>query len=137
MATGICDSAYLITSIKHGPTPGAETELLFPTGFGVTETIEHLPIRAGTVLGPVCRPAITKDLTAWARNLDLDDVIAADTSGSLIITLKQADGDSTVITITTMKRGTVELEGTSAPYTKVTNFVHEGAMSSSPMSVTV
>ena len=132
MATAICDSAYLITSIVHGTT-----SLLFPTGFGVTETIEHLPIRAGTVLGPVCRPMITKDMTAWARNLDLDDVIAADASGSLIITLLQADGGSTVITLATMKRGTVELEGTSAPYTKVTNFVHQGDMTGDYMTVTV
>jgi len=128
----LCDSSYLIASVLHGAI-----ELAHPVSFHVREEVSFLPIRAGVVLGPGCRPIVALDLAAVVACLDLDDDIAAGTKASLVITLQQSDGGSTVITCANMKRGSSAWEGDAAPYQRAVDFAVEDTMASSPLSITV
>ena len=126
MAWDECDATFQIISIHHG----AE-ELSGPIAFNLQEEIEFLPIRYGTILGPICRPMVARDCAAVGTCLEIDDDIEADVKASLVCLLKQADGGTTSITATNMKRGSMSIDARVPPFSRSVDFLVEDSLENS------
>lgn len=130
MAGSACDAIVLILSVTHG---GADIPMA--VGWLWRYSTQRVIIRAQGVTGPSCRPIVGRDVVATIRHLN-GPSIAPDTSGSLVMTGIDGDGDSHAITITTMLADgfgqSVDVNAPPGSYDQ--DFVHKGNMSSNPVS---
>lgn len=125
-------TGFRITQIVHGAV-----QLAGPAGGGFAERAGHEALRACVAPGPLGLACTQTGLTAEVRVTDLDDTIAPGTKATLAITLKDAAGGTAVVSAAGMKRGDCRWEFARAPFTRVIRFEHEGAMTSSPIAVSV
>ncbi len=131
----LLSAAFEVTPPGGGST--TNVNLGKPAGARLNELVKFLEIRAGTLNGPAAQVPLAQGVEIEIDTLELDDNIAAGAKGTLTLTVKESGGGTATIALTRMKRGTVKRDLGRAPHIRTIQFVHEGAMSSSPLSVTV
>ena len=119
MAAG--DVTYQIVSIVHGSTTLGE-----PTGFALRQIIQFLPVIYADNIWAQVMPVTGKQIEAEADNLSQADELVQGAKGTLVATLKEADGGTASLSITNMLVGNIARTMKSAPYDKTTDFINEG-----------
>lgn len=131
MAEG--EAGWQITSVLHGAVNLGEV-----TGARVREEVETGEIRALDSVGPAANPIGACRLTAEVRTLNRNDYVARGTKASLVVAFKDADAGTGSITATNMVRTTQEWDqGTMREHDHSIQFVHEGDMATTPITIVI
>ncbi len=131
MAADPCDAGILLVSITHG-----STALGIPVAFNFEEAIEDVVIRDAGKTGPSCRGVVAQDLVCVADFLVKPPISTGASAASLVIVMKDTDGDTITDTLGSMlPRGySEEMNRDSPPAVWRQRFVHVGDMTSDPVS---
>jgi hypothetical protein len=128
------ESALFAIYPPGGGSPSS-VNLGVPLWAKLRELSEPLAIRAGHLRGPLAQATITQGLELEIATQDLDDNVAQGAKGTITLTIRQSGGGTTTMTLTGMKRMEARRDLSSAPFARVLRFVHEGAMSASPLAI--
>lgn len=111
MASG--DVAFQLVSITHGGT-----EYTLAIGGSFNDVIQVLPVVYNTEVYAQQLPIQGRSMEGEATNLYLDDEVAAGTKGTLLYTLRQADGSNATVQATNMAKLSTYRDFNTAPYSK-------------------
>lgn len=115
------NTGYQIASVTHGGVDLGDV-----IGANFIDNVEFLPVRFLENTFAQVAPVISREMEASVTTLTLTDLRDPAAKGTLVITLRQSDGGSTVISCTNMQRGTTTRNMNSPAYSQELNFSNVG-----------